>query len=170
MENLLEWARIQTGKIKYQPVLLELKSIIEDTLSIFDQSIKNKNLTIIDEVIAGTKIYCDKSITETILRNLISNAVKFTNKSGSITISSDQNDESVLIKIKDSGVGMDEKKLRDIFRIDVNTSTKGTAMESGTGLGLIISKEFVEKQGGKIWVESRKNEGTTFYFTVKQSE
>jgi signal transduction histidine kinase len=105
-------------------------------------------------------------MTETILRNLISNAIKFTFPGGTITVSSEIDDDMVVIKVKDSGVGIDEENIPNLFRVGVISSTKGTAKESGTGLGLIICKELAERQQGKIWVESKKNAGSTFYFSV----
>jgi signal transduction histidine kinase len=105
-------------------------------------------------------------MTETILRNLMSNAIKFTDQGGSIQIFSEVEDKMLIIGVKDSGVGIEKGSIPKLFGVDVSFSTKGTAKESGTGLGLIICKELAEKQGGKIWVESKKNEGATFYFSV----
>jgi signal transduction histidine kinase len=105
-------------------------------------------------------------MTEAVLRNLISNAIKFTHQGGKIEISSEVKDEMVIVQVKDSGVGIDQSKIPDLFRVDVSVSTKGTAKETGTGLGLVICKELVEKQFGSIWVESKKDKGSSFYLSV----
>ena len=109
-------------------------------------------------------------MTETILRNLISNAIKFTKEFGLILISFEILDNDVLIKIKDTGVGMDEKQITKLFKLDETHSTVGTAGERGTGLGLLLCKELIEKQGGNIWIESVLNAGTTFYFTLPKAK
>jgi signal transduction histidine kinase len=105
-------------------------------------------------------------MTETILRNLVSNAIKFTFPGGTVLVSSEINGDQVVIKVKDTGIGIDDENIPNLFRVGVSSSTKGTAKESGTGLGLIICKELAEIQKGKIWVESKKNVGSTFYFSV----
>jgi len=105
-------------------------------------------------------------MTETILRNLISNAIKFTSVNGSVSIESEEDKNYSIVTVRDTGIGMDQKIMDKLFRIDVNHSTPGTANEPGTGLGLILCKELVEKQGGKIWVESKTNEGSIFHFTL----
>jgi signal transduction histidine kinase len=105
-------------------------------------------------------------MTETVLRNLITNAIKFTKPNGTIIVSSERDDNWIKIKVADNGVGISEENIQKLFRIDSNYSTKGTAEESGTGLGLILCKELVEKQGGKIYVTSKKDSGSTFSFTL----
>jgi len=105
-------------------------------------------------------------MTETILRNLISNAIKFTYPNGTVIISSEPDNDLVIIKVTDTGVGIKTEKLSELFQVDKVESTWGTAKETGTGLGLILCKELVERQYGKIWVESKEDEGTTFYFSL----
>ena len=109
-------------------------------------------------------------MTETILRNLISNAIKFTKDFGLILVSIEILDDDVLIKIKDTGVGMNEKQIAKLFKLDETHSTVGTSGERGTGLGLLLCKELIEKQGGKIWIESIINSGTIFYFTLPKAK
>ena len=104
--------------------------------------------------------------TKTIIRNIISNAIKFTPQKGSITITSEKTDHEVIVQIKDDGVGISENNIQKIFKIEENISTKGTENEQGTGLGLMLCKELVEKQGGKIWLTSEINKGTSVYFTI----
>jgi len=166
IENLLEWSRFQSGKMHYQPESINLLQIINGISSLYNQNIKNKEINIKVNIKPNVNIYSDKKMTETVLRNIISNAIKFTYPKGSIILSSEKENDFVIIKVKDTGCGISEENLPKLFRLDVNLSTRGTSNESGTGLGLILCKELVEKQGGKLWVESKESEGATFYFTV----
>ncbi|MGB5287487.1 MAG: PAS domain-containing sensor histidine kinase [Ignavibacteriaceae bacterium] len=166
MENLLEWSRIQTGKINYQPERLKIQRLVESIASLYGQNLKNKEIEFITNISPDIFAFADKSMTETIFRNLISNAIKFTHTGGKITVSSEIENNMAIIKVNDSGVGIEEENIPKLFRVDAGFSTKGTKDESGTGLGLIICKELVEKQEGKIWVKSKKNEGSTFYYSV----
>jgi PAS domain S-box-containing protein len=166
MENLLEWSRIQTGIIYYQPEPLKIDRLVNNAFSLYEQNLKNKKIKFVIDIQPHILAFADKSMTETILRNLISNAIKFTHPEGTIIVSSETDYYKTVIKVKDSGVGIDEEIIPNLFRVGANSSTKGTAKESGTGLGLIICKELAEKQKGKIWVESKKNVGSTFYFSL----
>lgn len=156
IENLLEWSRIQTGKIKYRPENVHILTLVDKIVSLYEQNLKNKEIKLISDISSDLSVFADKSMTETILRNLISNAIKFSYPSSMILISSEISDTMMVIKVKDSGIGIDQENIPNLFRIDLNFSTKGTSKESGTGLGLIICKELIEKQGGRIWVESKK--------------
>ena len=166
MENLLEWSRIQTGKIPYEPEQIEILPMIDQLESLYNQNLKNKMISLKVDIEPGVNAFADIKMTDTILRNLISNAIKFTNKSGSINISSESGDNSIIIKVKDTGVGIDKEYLNKLFKPDSSYSTEGTAHEKGTGLGLTLCKELVEKQGGEIWVESQKGSGSTFSFSL----
>jgi PAS domain S-box-containing protein len=166
IENLLEWSRIQSGRLLYEPVKFNLFNLISNVKTLYNQNIKKKAITLQVEVNPEVTVFADKKMTETIIRNLISNAIKFTPQNGSITVNSEANQNYCTIKVQDAGIGMDEKSVDKLFRIDVSHSTPGTGGEAGTGLGLILCKELVEKQGGKIWVESILNEGSSFYFTL----
>jgi PAS domain S-box-containing protein len=166
MENLLEWSRIQTGAINYQPERLRIQRLVDNTVSLYEQNLKNKEIEFSCSINPDIFAFADKSMTETIFRNLISNAIKFTRAGGRITISSEIENDKVIIKVKDSGVGIENKNIPKLFLVDAGFSTNGTTEESGTGLGLIICKELAEKQEGQIWVESKKNQGSAFYFSV----
>ena len=166
MENLLEWSRIQTGKINYQPEMLRIQRLVDNLAMLYDQNLKNKEIEFINNIKPDLFAFADKSMTETIFRNLISNAIKFTYSGGKIKVTNDIENDMVIIKVKDFGVGIEQENIPKLFRVDAGFSTKGTKEESGTGLGLIICKELAEKQKGKIWVESKKGEGSTFYFSV----
>jgi len=166
IENLLEWSRIQKGTINYQPEMLRIQRLVNNMAVLYEQNLKNKEIEFINIIKPDVFAFADKSMTETIFRNLISNAIKFTHTGGKITISSEIENNLAIIKVKDSGVGIEQENIPKLFRVEAGFSTKGTKEESGTGLGLIICKEFAEKQEGKIWVESKKNEGSNFYFSV----
>lgn len=166
MENLLEWSRIQKGAISYQPEMLKIQRLVDNMGALYEQNLKNKEIEFINSIKQDVFAFADKSMTETIFRNLISNAIKFTHTGGKITVSSEILKNMAIIKVKDSGVGIEQDNISKLFRVDAGFSTKGTTEESGTGLGLIICKELAEKQKGTIWVESKKDEGSTFYFSV----
>lgn len=170
MENLLEWSRIQTGKIPYEPERIEIFPMISGLESLYNQNLKNKKITLKVDIDPNESVFADVKMTNTILRNLISNAIKFTHMSGSIYISSESNENFIIIRVKDTGVGIDENYADKLFKTDSSYSTEGTAHEKGTGLGLVLCKELVEKQGGKIWVESQKGKGTTFSFSLPRDK
>ncbi len=167
LENLLQWSRSQMGAINIKKEKLELNtlcsSIINETFSLA----KNKNIKITKNCTANLYVTADKFMIEIVIRNLLTNAVKFTNENGIILLSAKPlNDFIVEITIEDDGVGIEEDLLENLFKISKNQSTLGTAKETGTGLGLIICKEFVEKNDGKLSVKSKKGEGSKFIFTL----
>ena len=166
MENLLEWSRIQTGRIPFNPEKIELLHILRGIESLYSQNLKNKQITLIIKVEAGICLNADIKMTDTIFRNLVSNAIKFTNPGGLILISSKSEGDWVTINVKDSGVGIEGDNLDKLFRTEISYSTEGTGKEKGSGLGLVLCKELIEKHGGKISVESKKNYGSNFYFTL----
>ncbi|MDF1549187.1 MAG: ATP-binding protein, partial [Bacteroidales bacterium] len=129
----------------------------------------SKNIEIVNDVPEDTEVHADEDTILTIIRNLISNAIKFTPNNGKIICSATKqqiNKKMILISITDSGVGISEDKLNDLFTLGKEFSTYGTENEKGTGLGLMLCKELVELNGGKIWAESKQNEGSTFYFSL----
>jgi PAS domain S-box-containing protein len=170
MENLLDWSRIQTGKISYEPQNISITQILSGIKNLYYQKLKEKSLSLNYDFEPECFAFADNNMTETILRNLVSNAIKFSKESGIILISYDTLDDFIQVKVKDTGVGMDEKQLSKLFKLDQTHSTVGTSGERGTGLGLMLCKELVEKQGGKIWIESVLNSGTSFYFTLPKTK
>lgn len=170
MENLLDWSRIQTGRMVYDPYNLSIAEIVSGIENLYLQKFKEKNIAFKSELCDKCITYADSYMIETILRNLVSNAIKFTNTGGTISISSEQLENEMLIKVTDTGVGMSENQISNLFKLDQTSSTIGTAGERGTGLGLMLCKELVEKQGGRIWIESIFNSGTTFYFTLPKAK
>ncbi len=166
--NLLEWTRSKTGRIEYNPEHFELVDFVEQTMPLFEDIARQKSISINLLLPSYLLVFADKHMINTVLRNLISNAVKFTRQGGEVTISAARKQGEVSISVKDNGVGISKNRIEKLFRIDESDSTKGTANEQGTGLGLILCKEFVEKHGGRIWVESAIDTGSAFTFTIPE--
>ncbi len=166
LENLLEWSRIQQGILK--PVIQKrnLKTIVEEIDWLNDGIAKKKSIKLINNLVDDIFIKSDSEMTKSILRNLISNAIKFTNINGLVSISVNCSNSEALISVKDSGIGIPMDKIQKLFQMDKNISTKGTDGESGNGLGLLICKGLAEMQEGKLWVESEVDKGSTFYFSL----
>lgn len=164
--NLLEWSVLQTGRMEFNPETFNLKLLIEDNKDLLDVVANQKTITIHVATPTEIIVHADKSMINTVLRNLISNAIKFTGQGGEINISVMKKANEFLVSVSDNGIGIQTERLSMLFRIDQSDSTPGTNNEKGTGLGLILCKEFVEKHGQKIWVESEIGKGTTFYFTI----
>lgn len=170
MDNLLEWSRLQTGKMNFDPQNISLTFILGSIRNLYNQKLKEKGVSLNFEIEPEYFAFADIQMTETVLRNLISNAIKFTPEFGSIFITFDNSGEDVLIKVKDTGVGMDANQIAKLFKLELTHSTVGTSGERGTGLGLILCKELVEKQAGKIWIQSEVNSGSTFFFTLPKAK
>ncbi len=167
LENLLQWSRIQRGLIPYEPMETPIKPIINEGVFMSQDAALKKEIEIIQKIPDDLNTFSDKNMLLTVIRNLTSNAVKFTPRGGKITISANNTDDNyVEIAVKDTGIGIPEIMAKNIFSIDVKTSRDGTEGEPSTGLGLLLCKEFVEKNGGKIRLESEENVGSTFYFTI----
>jgi signal transduction histidine kinase len=160
------WARTQQGKIPFKPQILNFKDIFKDTLEILAPNANAKNITINYSATDEINVFADIDMIKTVLRNLVSNAIKFTNSGGSINIDAKQNSENVIISVYDNGIGVPPENLTKLFDISEVITTTGTAKETGTGLGLLLCKEFVEKHGGKIWVESEVGKGSDFKFNL----
>jgi PAS domain S-box-containing protein len=169
LTNLMLWSYSQTGRMNFRPEHLELVNLVNEVAMLFTETMKHKSIILKIELSLNTYVYADKAMISTILRNLISNAIKYSFPGSEILISADDNENGVTIHVSDSGVGIPEESIKNLFRIDRNCSTPGTQREQGTGLGLILCKEFVEKHGGKIWVESNSDyggKGSIFCFTI----
>ena len=168
LENLLEWSRIQQGLIPFVPVNLELSQLIMDSTEIMLENANKKEINLSIDIPDNCNVFADKNMLQTIVRNLVSNAVKFTAKGGKINITvKSLSPDTIEVSINDTGIGMNKEFLENIFRIDTDTTRKGTEGESSTGLGLLLCKEFVEKNGGKLWAESEEGKGSIFYFTLQ---
>ena len=166
LDNLLNWAKSQTGQINFKPEKAVLASIIQEIFELSNLSAKNKNIVLNHIPSEEIIVFADPNMIKTVLRNLISNAIKFTNSNGKIDVYALQNDKFIEIAVSDNGVGMNEETRNKLFSIETNETTLGTANEKGSGLGLLLCKEFVEKHGGKIWIESEEGKGSIFYFTL----
>jgi two-component system sensor histidine kinase/response regulator len=165
LTNLMEWSRSQTGRMVFNPININLAELIEETSALLQESANQKNITISMNLPAGLTVFADKSMINTILRNLISNAIKYTNPGGKIDILAVKGEKEMTVKVSDDGIGIKEDDLGKLFLIEASRSTRGTSDEEGTGLGLILCKEFVSKHGGKIWAESVYGQGSMFAFT-----
>jgi signal transduction histidine kinase len=160
------WARTQQGKIPFKPQILSFRNICMDILEILKPNADAKNITINYNSADEINIFADIDMLKTVLRNLVLNAIKFTNKNGAININATQTHSNATISVSDNGIGIAPDNLTKLFDIAQVLTTKGTAEETGTGLGLLLCKEFVEKHGGKIWVESEVGKGSDFKFTM----
>jgi PAS domain S-box-containing protein len=166
LNNLLDWSRTQTGKMDFTPEKFDLTALVHETADLFINLAAQKSIRLILELPERASMKADKPMIYTVLRNLLSNAIKFTNPGGCINLHVQEEAKQWLISVSDNGVGMLPENLKKLFRIDETYSTNGTRDEQGTGLGLILCKEFVVKHGGTIWAESEPDKGSTFRFTI----
>ena len=167
LENLLEWAQMKNGALSFNPEIIQLNLIVDGCIDMNLISAKNKDIEIVNNIAGGVEVFADRNMIQTIIRNLLSNALKFTSKGGKISLTAISSDrQSIEITIKDTGIGMNRDLMDNLFRIDFKTNRLGTEDEPSTGLGLLLCKEFVEKQGGKIWVKSEVGKGSTFSFSI----
>jgi len=178
LENLLDWSRSQRGKIPFDPNDIMISKLVENNFNLLSPTANSKNILLLNNISGDAYAFADMNMINTVLRNLISNAIKFTRNDGTIEIGTSDilhqymhnNEPMIVIYVKDKGIGIDSETKHKLFRIDENVSKTGTLGEIGTGLGLILCKEFVERNGGRIWVESEFGQGSTFYFTLKISK
>ena len=169
IENLLEWSKMQRGKISFDPQPMFLKSSLTKSIELMKDTAIRKAIELRISIPNQYVVFADIHMLETIIRNLISNSIKFSFKGGTIEISASKTENDMMqIVVKDFGIGMGEEMVSKMFNLTENINRKGTEGEPSTGLGLILCKEFVEKQGGKIWAESTEGEGTSFIFTLPQ--
>ncbi len=168
LDNLLTWARIQRGAMPYQPAPIDLSELIQNTVYVFAAKAKQKSIKLNITVKAPCMAYADYNMIDTVIRNLVSNALKFTPSGGTITIAAAPESQRQLVTVTDTGVGIQEQNLTRLFRIDEHYTKPGTQGEEGTGLGLILCKELIEKNNGSLQVESTVGTGTTFSFTLPQ--
>lgn len=166
LESLLEWSRLTIGRMEFSPGNINLGEISTQIILLLSQSAKNKSIQFVNEIDGNYSAFADSKMLRAVLINLLTNAIKFTPKGGKITLSTQIIENFVEISISDTGVGMSQNDLSKLFRIDVHHTTVGTANETGTGLGLILCKELVEKNGGTIWAESELGKGSNFKFTL----
>lgn len=169
LTNLLEWSRLQTGRMEFHPVQMNAFNTAENSISLLASNAEQKNIKIINKLDKDTYIYADENMMQSVFNNLLTNAIKFTNRNGEINITSDKCEDMICFSVKDNGVGMDAKQKTLLFEMNKSFTTPGTTNEKGSGLGMILCKDFIEKHGGKIWVESSVGIGSEFFFTVPAS-
>jgi len=167
LENLLTWSRAQRGKVKCIPVKTDIQRLTAQCIDLLAQQAEKKNISLTSNIPTESFVFADPDMIRTVIRNLISNAVKFTPQGGSITVSTATEGNSINTTICDTGVGIEEDDLKNLFRIDNQKTTTGTSGEKGTGLGLLLCKEFIEKNQGTLHAESTPGKGSTFTFSLK---
>jgi signal transduction histidine kinase/uncharacterized protein HemY len=166
LQNLLSWAISQVGKLPFLPEKIHLKSIIQENIELLKANAQEKQITIIEDIETDTTVEVDKQMLRTIIRNLLSNAIKFTTENGKIHIYGKMIHNLLEISIEDNGIGIAEEDALKLFKIEEDVSQIGNSGEKGTGLGLLLCKELVEKNQGEIGVSSELNKGSRFYFTI----
>jgi len=169
LENLLNWSMMQRDMLDFNPVNIKLFEFIEILINVSEQSAEKKNISIINKVEKESSVLADSEMLRSVIQNLLTNAIKFTKAGGEIIISSNEKDILTEVSVQDSGIGIGKEKLNKLFTFETFYSTVGTAGEKGTGLGLSLCKEFVEKNGGKIQVESEVGKGSKFLFTLRKN-
>ncbi len=166
LSNLLEWTKIQKNDARTEPEEIDLKNIVILAFSLLEESARIKNISIQNNITETVMLYADNNMTDTIFRNILANAIKFTKNNGKVIISVEKKNGFAKISISDNGVGIKKEIIQDIFNIKIKTSTPGTEGEKGTGFGLLLCKEFVAKNRGEIGVKSSPGKGSTFWFTL----
>ncbi|HET8737211.1 MAG TPA: tetratricopeptide repeat-containing sensor histidine kinase [Pricia sp.] len=169
LNNLLSWGHTQMNGAVTKPSVVALRSVVNDNFQLLSETAKSKSIKLVSHISANMMVWSDSDQLDIIMRNLISNALKFTPANGMVTIMAQEKSKDWQISIRDSGIGMDEMTIEKIFAINANHTTYGTNNEKGTGLGLSLCKEMVEKNGGTIWLESLLRKGSTFHFTLPKA-
>jgi PAS domain S-box-containing protein len=171
LKNLLEWAQMQKGSMSFQPNIFSLSDQIAENVQILKRRGEQKGITIINTISGSLQVYADEKMINSVLLNLLSNAIKFTHKNGTVTISALKTDDDLVkIAVSDTGIGIEKNMGDKLFKIGEKTNRTGTDGELSSGLGLLLCKEFVEKNGGTIWVESEEGKGSTFSFTIPDKD
>lgn len=167
--NLLEWSSMQRGITPFDPKLFDIRQKITEILILPTEAANRKNISIVFDIPDQLPIIADEKMFESIVRNLLSNAVKFTPFGGKIVVSAYRKSKGmIVISVSDTGIGMNQQLIGDLFRLDIPSNRKGTEGEYSTGLGLIICSDFIHKHGGKLWIESEEGKGSTFRFTLPE--
>jgi signal transduction histidine kinase len=166
VQNLLQWAALQLKGVNFEPASIDLQNISSETVSLLEFEWGRKEVLVHNRIDAGMIVFADVNMLRSIFRNLLTNAIKFTSKGGHITLNAvKEDDEWIKVSVQDTGVGIPKKNQEKLFSLEGATTT-GTGAETGTGLGLMLCKEFVERNGGRIWLESEEGKGTVFFFTL----
>jgi signal transduction histidine kinase len=166
LQNLLVWSRMHNGKIQFSPKSVRVEDMVSGSLMVLSPVAKNKDIKLSWKVDGDINATLDTNMIGSVLQNLVTNAIKFTKKGGEVSVHAFCESENLNFEVADTGVGMTDEQIQKLFRLDKTASSRGTDDEVGTGLGLIISKEFVEMHRGKIWVESTLGKGSKFCFAI----
>ena len=166
LQNLLVWSRVQNGKIQFAPQNHNVNQLVSEAMAVVAPIAKNKTITLDWKVEGEINALLDKNMITSVIQNIVTNAIKFTPKGGQVKVSASSESTKLKVVVSDTGVGMNEEQLSKLFRLDKASSSKGTDEETGTGLGLIIAREFIEKHNGKIWAESELGKGSKFCFDI----
>lgn len=168
LDNLLQWSMMQRDMLDYNPIKLDLHNLVHKMIAISSKMAEKKNITIYNNIVHGTFVYADVDMLRSIIQNLLINAIKFTRLKGNIVFSSAEKGNLIEVSVEDSGTGIESRAIPGLFSFDRLFSNSGTADERGTGLGLPLCKEFVERNDGKIWVESEPGKGSKFIFILRK--
>lgn len=166
LSNLMAWSQLESGRMSFNPNNFDITILTDEVISLIRPNADQKSISIENKITLAPRVFGDKEMISTVLRNLLSNAIKFTESTGKITVISTTEKSDLIVTISDNGIGISKERLEKIFTISENNSTPGTQKEKGTGLGLILCKEFIEKNNGRIWVESTPGIGTAFSFSL----
>lgn len=166
LTNLMDWTRSQSGRLEFNPEHIEMSSLCEEVIGLFEESVAQKGIVIRNSFTPPVKLFADRNMLSTVIRNLISNAIKFSYTGGTVDVLLNRTEDSVQLQVEDYGIGIPADRVEKLFKIDEAISTRGTLNETGTGLGLILCMEFIKKHKGEITVQSTENEGTTFNVTL----
>jgi two-component system, sensor histidine kinase and response regulator len=166
LENLLQWSMSQYGTLECRPRPILYNFLVEDMADFFAEAVEKKNIQLSVQIPENTRINADEEMVKSVLRNLISNSLKFTHSGGNVTISAEEVGDTIITSVSDTGIGIPKEKLETLFKMGLNQSTTGTAKEKGTGLGLTLCKELMEKNGGDIFVESELGVGSRFRISL----
>jgi signal transduction histidine kinase len=166
LENLLQWSRFQTGTIDLKLEEVNLNLLVEQNILFLTENADAKNISINNKLDKHILVVADENMLSTVIRNLLSNAIKFTPTNGRVTISREVREKDVVLSISDTGVGMNAKQVKGLFELETNASKPGTDNEQGSGLGLVICREFIRQNHGNIWVKSEEGKGSTFSFCI----
>jgi len=166
LENLLNWTRVQTGRILFEPENFLLDDIIRENILFVQPLAENKTIVCKEEIETGIQVFADKNMLNTIIRNLITNAIKYTSRGGEVTVETEKKKKKAIVLVIDNGVGMSVEKVQLLLNHTNFKTTPGTEQESGSGFGLVLAREFIEKNQGKLTIESTEGEGSVFSFTI----
>lgn len=168
LEDLLDWSKLESGRMPFKPESLQFRYEIDKVFNLLKRNAEGKRITFVNQAEAASLVFADLQMLQMVLRNLVSNAIKFSYENSIVTVATKTEPGEITFIVKDCGVGMSDETVAKLFKPEIHFSTEGTKNEKGTGLGLILCKDIIEKHGGKIWVESQPDVGSKFFFTLSK--